>query len=83
MQHWKTIILQLKNKIKWLTNKYLLYSTGNSAQCYVQSKWEKNFLKNRYMFSKNKKPTLFGFLQLQTKKRKLIEIRVIPSEKWS
>ena len=21
--------------LKWVTNKYLLYSTGNSAQCYV------------------------------------------------
>ena len=21
--------------LKWITNKYLLYSTGNSAQCYV------------------------------------------------
>ena len=35
--------------LKWITNKDLLYSTGNSAQYYVQSKWEKNLKKNRYM----------------------------------
>ena len=34
--------------LKWITNKDLLYSTGNSAQYYVTLKWENN-LKNRYM----------------------------------
>ena len=31
--------------LKWITNKDLLYSTGNAAQCYV-TKWEKNLKKN-------------------------------------
>ena len=26
--------------LKWITNKDLLYSTGNSAQCYVAAWWE-------------------------------------------
>ena len=26
--------------LKWITNNHLLYSTGNSAQCYVKPKWE-------------------------------------------
>ena len=42
----KAVILQLKNKFKkwgkWITNKDLLYSTGNSAQYYeaVWMGWE-------------------------------------------
>ena len=26
--------------LKWITNKDLLYSTGNSARCYGQPGWE-------------------------------------------
>ena len=26
--------------LKWITNKDLLYSTWNSAQCYVAAEWE-------------------------------------------
>ena len=28
---------------KWINNKYLLYSTRNSAQYYVITKWERKF----------------------------------------
>ena len=33
--------------LKWITKKGLLYSIRNSAQYYVQPKWEKNLKKNR------------------------------------
>ena len=39
--------------LKQLTNKELLYSTGNSAQCYQQPKWEKNLKNNGYMYVYN------------------------------
>ena len=29
--------------LKWITNKFLLYSTGNSAQCYVAACMEEEF----------------------------------------
>ena len=29
--------------LKWITNKDLLYSTWNSAQCYVPPGWEQGF----------------------------------------
>ena len=32
--------------LKWITNKVLLYSTGNSAQCYVAAWWERSLGKN-------------------------------------
>ena len=34
--------------LKWVTNKDLLYSMGNSAQCYVAAGWEGN-LGGEYM----------------------------------
>ena len=35
---------------KWITNKDLLYSTGNSAQCYVVPGWEGSLGENGYMY---------------------------------
>ena len=37
--------------LKWITNKDLPYSTGNSVQYYVQFGWEGNLGKNRYMYT--------------------------------
>ena len=34
---------------KWITNKDLLYSTGNSAQCYVVAWMGREFGENGYM----------------------------------
>ena len=39
--------------LKWIANKDLLYSTGNSAQYYVTTSMEKNLKKNRYMYMYN------------------------------
>ena len=36
--------------LKWLTNKALLYSTGNSAQCFVVTQMEEGFGKNGSMY---------------------------------
>ena len=36
--HWQAdsgMIMNILLYLKWITNKNLLYSTGNSAQCYV------------------------------------------------
>ena len=33
----------------WITNKVLLYSKGNSAQCYVAAWMEREFGENGYM----------------------------------
>ena len=35
--------------LKWITNKDLLYSTGNSAQCYVAGWMADKFGRNGYM----------------------------------
>ena len=35
--------------LKWIINKDLLYSTGNSAQCMWQPGWEGSFGENGYM----------------------------------
>ena len=37
--------------LKWITNKVLLYSTGNSAQCYMAAWNEGEFGENGYMYS--------------------------------
>ena len=34
---------------KWMTNKDLLYSTGSSAQCYVQPGWEGSLGENGFL----------------------------------
>ena len=36
--------------LKWITNKVLLDSTGNSAQCYVAGWREGNLGENAYMY---------------------------------
>ena len=36
--------------LKWITNKALLYSTGNSAQCFVVTQMEERFGKNGSMY---------------------------------
>ena len=36
--------------LKWITNKALLYSTGNSAQCFVVTRMEEGFGKNGSMY---------------------------------
>ena len=35
---------------KWITNKDLLYSTWDSAQCYVAGGWEGGWGENGYMY---------------------------------
>ena len=35
---------------KWITNKDLLYSTGNSAQCYVVAWMGESLGENEYMY---------------------------------
>ena len=35
--------------LKWITNKDLLYCTGNSAQCYVATWWEGSLRENWYI----------------------------------
>ena len=35
---------------KWITNKDLLYSTWDSAQCYVAAGWEGGLGENGYMY---------------------------------
>ena len=35
---------------KWITSKDILYSTWNSAQCYVQPGWERSLGENRYVW---------------------------------
>ena len=35
--------------LKWITNKDLLYSTGNSAQWYVETWMERSLTENGYM----------------------------------
>ena len=36
--------------IRWITNKDLLYSTGNSAQCYLEAWMRRNLGENGYMY---------------------------------
>ena len=36
--------------LKWITNKFLLYSTWNSAQCYVLAWMGREFGDNGYMY---------------------------------
>ena len=36
--------------LKWITNKDLLHSTGNSAQCYVAAQMREEFEENGYMY---------------------------------
>ena len=36
--------------LKWIANKELLYSTWNSAQCYVAAGWERGLGKNGDMY---------------------------------
>ena len=36
--------------LKWITNKDLLYSTGNFAQCYVAAWMGRGLGENRYMY---------------------------------
>ena len=36
--------------LKWITNKFLLYSTWNSAQCYVVAWMGREFGDNGYMY---------------------------------
>ena len=45
--------------INWITSKNLLYSTWNSAQCYVQPEWEGSLGKNRHMCMYGWVPSLF------------------------
>ena len=35
--------------LKWITNKDLLYSSGNSAQWYVEAWMERSLMENGYM----------------------------------
>ena len=37
--------------LKWMTNKDLLYCTGNSAQCYVAAWMGGEFQENGYMYT--------------------------------
>ena len=36
--------------LKWITNKVLLYSTGNSAQCYVAAWMEGSLRENGHIY---------------------------------
>ena len=36
--------------LKWITNKDLLYSTGNSAQCYAAAWMEGSLEENEYVY---------------------------------
>ena len=37
--------------LRWITNKVLLYNTGNSAQCYVAAWMGGEFQENGYMYT--------------------------------
>ena len=37
--------------LRWITNKVLLYNTGNSAQCYVATWMGGEFGENEYMYT--------------------------------
>ena len=39
--------------LKWIINRVLLYSTWNSAQYYITTKWGKNFKKARFIYMYN------------------------------
>ena len=39
--------------LQWITNKDLLYSTGNLLNIMYQHKWEKNLKNNRYTYMYN------------------------------
>ena len=43
-------ILNTLPYLKWIMNKDLLYSTGNSAQCMWQPGWERSFRENGHMY---------------------------------
>ena len=45
--------------LKWITNKDLLYSTGNSSQCYVAAWMAAEFGGNGYMYMYGWAPSLF------------------------
>ena len=45
--------------LKWITNKDLLYSTGNSAQCYVAAWMERSLGENGYRYMFGRVPLLF------------------------
>jgi len=45
--------------LKWITNKDLLYSTGNSAQYYVAAWMGEGFGENGYMYTYGWVPLLF------------------------
>ena len=36
--------------LKWITNRDILFSTGNSAPCYVQPGWEGSLGENAYRY---------------------------------
>ena len=44
--------------LKWITNKDLLYSKGNSAQCYVLPGWEGSLGESGYMYMYGRAPLL-------------------------
>ena len=65
--------------LKWITNKDLLYSTGNSAQCYVAAWLEGSLEENEYMYIYIKAESLYrspetiitlliGYTPIQSKK---------------
>ena len=45
--------------LKWITNKDLLCSTGNSVQCYVTVWMGKEFGENGYLYLYGSVPSLF------------------------
>ena len=45
--------------LKWITNKVLLYSTGNSTKCMWQLGWEGSLGKNGYIYIYGWVPSLF------------------------
>ena len=45
--------------LKWVTNKDLLHSTGNSAQCYVATRMGGILGGNGYMYMYGRVPSLF------------------------
>ena len=81
MEWWGAIARQFEKVMytllypKWVTNKDLLYSTWNSAQCYVAAWMESFFLKEwRYIYH--------GFTLLYSRKQHNIVNRLYSSKKF-
>ena len=58
-REWTYSCLDTMLYLKWITNKDLLYSTWNSAQCFLAAGWERSLGENGHMYTCSCVPSQF------------------------